>query len=168
MSGRPKGKNYFSVSISLTHEQTEWLNTQPKTTSETVRSLIDAKMRSETETEQTPESIRAKRVTTLNNELTTTTNRRTMLLVENKRHFKGEEHRNLRGTNDDGTPRYYDPCYVIENEDAPTPTDKTGEIIKTQLDALDAKIRQLKTDMEHALHYTEIVQLPDEYNRYEE
>jgi hypothetical protein len=153
-AGRPKGRRFVSFSVSLPDEQILWLNSQPNA-SETVRNLIGKEMNAQTET-VTPESVRAKRVNTLNEKLRIATLKRATLLRGNERHFKGCEQREQRGTDHDGNPYYYDPRYVVENEADPTPTDEQGEIAKAQLEALDAEINQLNRDIDQALHQPKV------------
>jgi hypothetical protein len=135
-----------------------------------IRSLITEEMSKNAATE-TPEGIRAKRLNAMNERLSAATFERSELLSQNKRHFKGHEERDVRGYHQDGTPYYYDSRYVLDNEDDPTPADKTGEIAKAQLTVLDAEIEKLNKDIDLMLHPCKEPkedELPKEYIRYME
>jgi hypothetical protein len=94
---------------------------------------------------------------------------RAELIRQNKHHFKGHEERNQRGIDQDGKPYYYDPVFVLDNEDDPKPTDKTGEIAKMQITALDAEMQWLSKDIDLMLHsQSEEDESPKEHTRYME
>lgn len=140
-AGRPKGKNKFQISVSLTQEQREWLQNQPNS-SGLVGGLIDALKSVD---DMTPEYFKFMqlqyKLDSIESKLDVLKEEKRMFLFHglNRMHFKGnwiDEERNHT--------RYY----AVENFNNPEPIDSEGQILKRKLDLMTEAIKQLEKESE--------------------
>lgn len=141
-AGRPKGKNKFQISLSLTQQQREWVQNQPNS-SDLVGGLIDSLISVD---DLTPEYIKFMqqqiKSDTIDNKLSSLKEEKRMFLFRglNRMHFKGS------WIEDDE--RQHTRYYAVENFNNPEPIDSEGQILKRKLDLMTAAIKQLQMESE--------------------
>jgi hypothetical protein len=139
--GRPRGRKLFPLSVSMTQEQIDWLNTQPNA-SELIRKLLDSMMEAKDLTPEYARMLELKsKLDALEAEAAALRQKRTELIQskENLIHFKGSW--------------YHDPAgrwrnYTIENPDDPEPIDEKGKILKKLAEATVEEIERVEAEIE--------------------
>ena len=142
--GRPRGRRFIPISVSVTPEQAEWLG-RTRNASKIIRKLLDDMRVTENLTPEYAKTLALKgRLDALKAELDVLYGKNAELVSNGRMHFKGGWHDDV----------LHGKTRTVENQDDPTPIDKEGEILKTVLDAtkremqrIEGKIKQIESEL---------------------
>ncbi len=135
--GRPKGRRYVSISLSLTREQAEFLSSKPNA-SALVRQLIDSMREAATLSTEYMRTLELKnRLEELESKLEPLMRQRQTAIFDAARHFKGKY----------AESGVYGQQWFIDNPDNPEPIDDEGRIALKLRDAAEAEIKRIEQEI---------------------
>lgn len=141
--GRPKGKRYYTISISLTQDQANFLAKQPNA-SEVIRKLIDSLMGTENLTPIYVKFVELQnKISGLGKKIPELRSQRAQLayslLYDERDHF-------------DINKALANPAFNLANPDDSLidPLDKKGQLIKAKIRAIDEELKTISAEIERA------------------
>jgi hypothetical protein len=135
--GRPKGRNYENISLSLTHEQAEFLATKPNA-SALVRQLIDSMREAATLSSEYMRTLELKnRLDELNERIEQLKRKSDDAMKIDSKHFAGHV------TIDNN----FKPIYILDDPDNPEPIDDEGRFAIKFRDATNAEVKRIEQEI---------------------